>query len=328
MERGIWRHVERLPGPLPRARITLGEGMTPLIAAPRLAAAIGIARLYLKLESCNPTGSFKDRDAAYAVSAALDAGVRAIVEDSSGNAGAAAAAYAARAGLACTVFVPASAPAAKLRQAEAYGARIVPVEGPREAASAVARAAARDGTAYHLDHNVNPAFVAGVASLAPELDEPARQGAAIVAPTGGGSIIAGLWQVWSHERYAPPLFAAQSEACAPLVRAFAAGREEVEPVPPQPTIAGGISIGAPPRGRELLHILRASGGGAVAVSEAAIAYWNALLARLEGVYAEPTAAAAVAAVAQLISAGTIADDGTAVAIITGSGLKDPEHAAR
>jgi len=323
MQNGIWRHAERLAGPLPRTRVTLGEGGTPLIVAPRLAAAIGIARLYLKLESCNPTGSFKDRGAAYAVSVALDAGAREIVEDSSGNAGAAAAAYAARAGLPCTVFVPASAPAAKLRQAEAYGARVVPIAGARAAVTEAARAAAHRGAAYHLDHNANPAFVAGVASLAPELDDLAQEGAAIVAPTGGGSIIAGLWQVWSQEGHIPPLFAAQSEACAPLAWAFAAGRDNVMPVEPQPTIAGGISIGAPPRGRELLRILRASGGGAVAVPEAEIAHWRDLLARLEGVYAEPTAATAVAAIARLVADNLLARERPAVAIITGSGLKDP-----
>src|SRR5579883_2132742 len=136
---GIWRFAHYLPHTEPARRVTLGEGATPLIEAPRLAAAIGIERLYLKLDSQNPTGSFKDRGTAAAVAEALVRGARHLVEDSSGNAGASAAAYAARAGLACTIYAPAAAPEAKLQQAEAYGARVVRVEGSRSDVTAAAR---------------------------------------------------------------------------------------------------------------------------------------------------------------------------------------------
>src|SRR5581483_9358774 len=234
------------------------------------------------------------------------------------------AAYAARAGLRCSIFAPASAPPAKLRQAEVHGAHVVSVPGSRADVTAAAQRAARAQGVYHLDHNANANFAAGVGTVGLELREELADLPPIVAPTGGGSLIAGVARLLGAA--APPLFAVQSEACAPLVRALDAGWDDVLPVEAEPTIAGGISIAAPPRGRELLAALRASHGGAVAVSEEAIARWGKLLARLEGVYAEPTAAAAVAGVARLAALGQLQPDGAAVAIITGGGLKDVEHA--
>lgn len=324
---GIWRFAGRLAGLDAGPRVTLGEGATPLVAAPRLAEAIGIATLYLKLESQNPTGSFKDRGSAAAVSAALAAGATQLVEDSSGNAGASAAAYAARAGLRCAIYAPASAPAAKLRQARACGARVVTVAGSRADVTRAAERAARARAVYHLNHNANEAFVHGTQTLAAELAEALAGDYAVVMPVGGGSLLAGC-----HDGFAqlaptrsPRLFAVQPEACAPLVRALAAGWDAPLPVEAGPTIAGGITIADPPRGARLLRALRASGGGAVAVGDEQIVRWGRLLARLEGVYAEPTSAAAVAGLAQLVATGTIPASSAAVAIITGSGLKDPER---
>jgi threonine synthase len=327
MSGGIWRFANALPEVARDRRITLGEGATPLIAAPRLAEAAGLSQLYLKLEFCNPTGSFKDRGTALVVSQALAADAQEFIEDSSGNAGASAAAYAARAGLRCTIYAPASAPMAKLRQAEAYGARVVTVAGSRADVAAAARRAARAAKAYHLDHNSNQNFAAGVGTIALELRDELAALPPIVAPTGGGSIVTGIAGQFAAKS-GSPLFAVQSDACAPVVRAFDAGWDSVPAVEAQPTIAGGISIAEPPRGRELLSALRGSDGGAVSVSEEAIARWGKLLARLEGVYAEPTAAAAVAGVARLVALGRIPADGAAVAIITGGGFKDPENAAR
>jgi threonine synthase len=337
MNAGIWRYADQLPETEERCRITLGEGATPLIDAPRLAEATGVARLLLKLEFCNPTGSFKDRGTAFVVSQALAAGAKELVEDSSGNAGASAAAYAARAGMRCTVFAPASAPIAKLRQAEAHGARVVAVQGTRADVAAAARRAARGSSVTHLDHNASDLFVAGVSTLGLELLD-ALDGdsgpVSVVASTGGGSIVAGL-RLACEMRSAsgaralqPRLFAAQSEACAPLVRALEAGWDDVAPVEALPTIAGGISIAAPPRGRVLLRALRDSNGGAVAVAEEAIARWGKLLARLEGIYAEPTAAAAVAGVARLAALDRFPARGVVVAIVSGGGLKDLENSAR
>ncbi len=324
---GIWRFGNLgLAEIAPAQRVTLGEGGTPLIEAPRLAEAVGIARLYLKLESQNPTGSFKDRGTATAISQAVVIGARQLVEDSSGNAGASAAAYAARAGLRCTIYAPATAPAAKLRQAEAYGARVVLVEGSRADVTRAAQRAAKATGVYHLNHNANDAFVAGTQTLAFELTDELKTPAALVMPVGGGSLLAGCFEGFASLGLPParwPLFGVQPEVCAPLVQALANGWEQPVPVEAKPTIAGGIAIADPPRGARLLLAMRESGGGAVAVTEDAIMRWGRMLARLEGVYAEPTSAAAVAGLARLVAERTIAADDAAVVVITGSGLKDP-----
>ncbi|MHB8575295.1 MAG: pyridoxal-phosphate dependent enzyme [Dehalococcoidia bacterium] len=330
---GIWRYEHYLPATAPQHRVTLGEGSTPLVEAPRLAEAAGIARLYLKLDSQNPTGSFKDRGTAAAVAEALARGATHLVEDSSGNAGASAAAYAPRAGLRCTVYAPESAPRAKLSQAEAYGARVVRVAGSRADVTAAARRHAKDGTVYHLDHNQSDTFVSGTQTAAFELAEALGEVPPVVVPAGGGSLLLGCCLGFNQLQaldatVTPPLFAVQPEACAPLVNALARGWEKPVPVEVLPTIAGGITIADPPRGARLLAALRDSGGGAVAVPDEAILRWGRLLARLEGIYAEPTSAAAMAGLAKLVAEGRIARDGAAVVIVTGSGLKDPEHSAR
>ncbi|HEX2037102.1 MAG TPA: pyridoxal-phosphate dependent enzyme, partial [Chloroflexota bacterium] len=179
---GVWRYAPWLPGctsqrdraghllPLARA-VTLGEGGTPLVHLPRWGAAHGLSRVYAKLELTNPSGSFKDRGMAVLVTVARDAGAHHLVEDSSGNAGAAAAAYAARAGMTCTVYAPAGAPPAKLRQIRAYGAELVAVPGPRSAVAAAARAAGSAPGWYHVSHNDNPLFLAGNKTFAFELLE-------------------------------------------------------------------------------------------------------------------------------------------------------------
>src|SRR4051812_1184048 len=166
---GIWRFATSLPGVAPAQRVTLGEGDTPLIALPRWGAAHGLRRVYAKLEFANPTGSFKDRGMAALVSVARAAGARHLVEDSSGNAGASAAAYAARAGMSCTVYAPAAAPPAKLRQIRAYGAELVLVPGPRSAVGDAARAAGAQPSSYHVSHNDNPLFVEGNKTFAYEV---------------------------------------------------------------------------------------------------------------------------------------------------------------
>jgi threonine synthase len=208
---------------------------------------------------------------------------------------------------------------------------VVAVEGTREDVAKAAANAARDRSVYHLNHNVSETFVAGNQTLAFELAAELESLPAIVMPVGGGSLVAGCFQGFGALRdrgrlsTVPPLFGVQAEACAPLVQALANGWDKPLPVEPGPTIAGGISIADPPRGTALLRALRETHGGAVAVSDEAIVHWGRLLATLEGVYAEPTSAAAVAGLARLVAAGQIPAAGTAVVVITGSGLKDPEH---
>ena len=169
--RGLWRHEGAFGVRDPARAVTLGEGDTPLVPLPRWGAAHGLRRVYAKLELANPTGSFKDRGMTVLVTLAREAGARHLVEDSSGNAGASAAAYAARAGMRCTVYAPAGAPPAKLRQIRAYGAELIPVPGPRSAVADAARSAAGAPGSYHVSHNDNPRFVDGNRSFAYELLE-------------------------------------------------------------------------------------------------------------------------------------------------------------
>jgi threonine synthase len=205
------------------------------------------------------------------------------------------------------------------------------VKGTREAVAVAAQRAASDQRVYHLDHNRSDAFVAGMTTLAFELRDAFGTLPPIVMPVGGGSLLAGCARVFGSagtDAPPPPLFAVQPAACAPLVRALENGWDVPLPVDPLPTVAGGISIANPPRGRELISAITASNGGATAVGEEAILHWGRLLARLEGVYAEPTSAAAVAGLAKLVAGGQIGREGSAVVVITGSGLKDPEHSGQ
>src|SRR5687768_9414409 len=201
---GVWRHAERLPDVSLEHRISLGEGETPLVPLPRWGAAIGLQRVFAKLEYANPTGSFKDRGMSVLVSLASQAGATHLTEDSSGNAGAAAAAYAARAGLTCTVYAPESAPAAKLRQIRAYGAELVLVPGTRSAVTQAARDAGTAHGAYYVAHTENADFLHGNQAFAWELTEAWRDGALpaeavaaaawhVVMPAGGGALLQGSW---------------------------------------------------------------------------------------------------------------------------------------
>ncbi len=328
---GLWRYAPLLLAGEP---VTLGEGMTPVVALPRWGASAGLPHVYAKLEYLMPTGSFKDRGAAVMVARARDLGAGRLVEDSSGNAGAAVAAYAARAGLPCTIYAPADAPAAKLAQIAAAGAELVRVPGPREA---VAEAAQADtaGDAYYAGHNTNPYFVDGTRTFAFEVAEqhdgdPPEH---IIMPVGGGSLYFGAWlgfREWlAAGRIArmPRLHIAQASGCAPLAAAFAQGAAGAVAITRSPTIAGGITIEHPARARLLLAALRETGGSAVAVDDNATITAARALARLEGLACEPTSAVAFAALGKLAADGVIPPGERVLVAVTGSPLKDTEALA-
>lgn len=266
-------------------------------------------------------------------SVAAASGATHLVEDSSGNAGAAAAAYAARGGMSCTVYAPASAPVAKLRQIRAYGAELVAVPGPRSAVADAARAAGSVTGAYHVSHNDNPLFVVGNQSIAFELAEAARAIGTdgrpwhVVMPVGGGALYMGATEGFARalpgDAPAPRLHGAQTSACAPLATAFAAGGVEPAVVNRVATVCGGIEIERPQRGRAVLAAARSSGGSIVASPDSAILAARDALAQLEGVYAEPTSCSGAAALAQLVAIGSVGADDLVVLVLTGTGLKDP-----
>jgi len=330
--RGLWRYRPLLPSIGWKEGVTLGEGGTPLVWIERWAAAHQLGRVGLKLESLNPTGSFKDRGAAVLASHARALGIARLIEDSSGNAGASIAAYAARAGLTAVIFVPASAPAAKRAQIARLGAEVVPIAGPRAAAAEAAATAAGRGAVYYAAHNWNPYFAAGMATFAYELIEELGETGVdhLVIPTGGGSLFVGAydgfvrWQDATGTTVRLPRFqAVQSVGCAPLVAAFQRGLDDVPPITRHPTVAGGIEIERPPRGRLILSVLRTTGGTAVAVEDAEIIAERERLAELEGIDLEPTAAAALAGLARLARDGVVQREETVIVAATGAGWKDP-----
>ncbi|MGI8550685.1 MAG: threonine synthase [Dehalococcoidia bacterium] len=331
-ETGLWRYSAWLPRTDGVQPVSLGEGATPLVRLGRWAEQIGLAEVYAKLEYAGPTGSFKDRGSSVLLTHAMVVGATQLVEDSSGNAGASIAAYAARAGLACTIYAPAAAPAGKLRQIAAYGAQLVPIEGTRENVAEAAMAAAREPGTYYAGHNTNPYFVEGTKTLAFELVEAfgMRAPAHVVMPVGGGSLLWGCalgfsqWQQADICDHVPKLHAIQSTGCMPLAAAYAQGADEPSPVSRHPTVAGGITIEHPARGRLILRSLRESGGSALAVADDEILQAQQRLASLEGIFVEPTAAAAFAGLARLAARGVVKPNESVVVAVTGSGLKDPD----
>jgi threonine synthase len=315
---GVWRYAPWLP---PLAHVTLGEPTTPLVDL-----EIGGARTTCKLEAAQPTGSFKDRAAATLVGWLVAAGVGHVAEDSSGNAGAALAAYAARAGITCDIYVPATASPGKLTQIAAYGARVIPIEGPRQAAADAAAAAVSAGVVY-ATHLWNPYCLLGTASWAFEVvEELGGAPDAIVFPLGAGTLLLGAARGFERLHATgridriPRIFGIQSRACAPLAEAFERGLDAPARVTPAASAAEGIMLVRPPRGAEILRRVRATGGAIVAVDDGEL--WAALadVAR-QGVYIEPTSAVAPAAVARLRATGTIRPDEQVVVAFTGSGLK-------
>jgi threonine synthase len=315
----LWRYRAMLPIQGEEDIVSLGEGFTPLVPV----RIYGLPVL-CKLEFLAPTGSFKDRGATVLVSLLRGMGVTEVVEDSSGNAAASLAAYCARAGIRARIFVPAHASPAKLAQIAVYGAEVVPVEGPRENSALAAQEAAKK--AYYASHNYSPFFVEGTKTFAYEVWEHLGETAPhnLVLPVGNGSLLMGTYRGFTELQTAgllermPRLLAVQSRACAPLYEGYRQGLEDPQPISAGETIAEGIRIAQPSRGRQVLRAIRETGGTIVAVDDGEIQDAQAMLARL-GLYVEPTSATAAAALRKLDK--MIAPDEVTVVPLTGSGLK-------
>jgi threonine synthase len=310
--RGLWAFEEFLPT---SARATLGEGMTPLVEAPRWDASF-------KLEYVFPTGSFKDRGATTTISRAVDLGVEAVVEDSSGNAGAAIATYAARAGLDARIYVPASVKPAKLRAIERTGATPVRIEGSREDVTDACTDAVTDGEGWYASHAWNPAFFAGTATVAYEIAAQRDWTVpdAVVTPLGHGTLFLGayrgfraLYEAGWTERV-PQLLGAQAAGFSPFADGLhgeTGGTNE---------IADGIQIRDPVRDDQVFDAVRKTDGDVVAVGEDAVQRELDALHR-HGFYVEPTCAVAPAALRQYRENGVLSPDDDVVVALTGSGFK-------
>jgi threonine synthase len=315
----MWRYQEMLPLRGDAEEVSLGEGFTPL-----LPVQLYGYRVLCKLEFLAPSGSFKDRGTSVLVSALTAMGVGEVVEDSSGNAAASLAAYCARAGIHARIFVPAHASLAKLAQIAVYGATVVRVEGPRENAALAAQQAAADS--YYASHNYSPLFLEGTKTFAYEVWEHLGGNVPdnVVLPVGNGSLLLGAYHGFQDLRAAglidrlPRLLAVQAAACAPFYEAYQRGLDEPQPVTPGETVAEGICIARPCRGRQVLGAIRATGGVVVAVDDAETHSARAVLARA-GLYVEPTSATVAAA---LVKLDKVIDGGAiTVVALTGSGLK-------
>jgi len=308
--------------------VSLGEGGTPCVHLKALGENLGMRRLHGKLEFLNPTGSFKDRGTAVMISVAMDHGVTELVEDSSGNAGASVSAYSARAGIKAHVFVPADAPQAKLRQIKVYGAEVHPIEGPRDAVTAAAMDYHRQHGLVYASHMLSPYFAEGTRTFAYEVAQQ-FDGALpdhIVFPVGNGSLFIGAFKGFCELQAAgrtdkiPRLHCVQARSVMPLVAAFTS--QAWNPGTVSRTVAGGIAIAAPSRQEQILDILRQVEGTAVAVEESSIVKMQHALAEQEGIFAEPTSAAAFAGLEEIAKQGVIRENDTVLVPVTGFGLKD------
>ncbi len=325
---GMWRYRSFLPLRPGEDAVTLGEGDTPLLPAPRLGLELGLSDLWIKDESANPTGSFKARGLSAAVTRASAAGVRRFTLPTAGNAGVAAAAYGARAGAQVKVFAPASTPGTILRQIRTFGGDLELLEGHIGDCGKASRTWAAEHDAMDLSTLREPYRIEGKKTLGLELSMQLgwTMPSVIIYPTGGGTGLIGMWKAFEELLAAgwvtgdpPRMFTVQASGCAPIVRAFESGAEGAEPWPDPRTVASGLRVPAPIGDRIMLRVLRQSGGGAVTVDDAMLNGAAQFATRLEGVDMSPEGGAAVAAAAALRADGRIGADDRVVVFNTGAG---------
>ncbi len=324
---GVWRYREALPVPQDIAPVSLGEGGTPIVEMEGLRA-----KVYIKFEGSNPTGSFKDRGMTVGVTMAKSVGARVVVAASTGNTAASMAAYAARAGLKAVVVLPRGGVArGKLLQAMLHGACIVEVEGSFDRAmDMVLGIAGSTAVAYPLN-SFNPIRLEGQKTLAYEIvDSLGYVPDYVVVPVGNGGNIAAIWKgfrelwEWGLTDELPVMIGVQAEGASPLARAWSEGLREPLWIDHPRTIASAIRIGRPVNWPKAMAAVRDSGGLFVAVDDEAIMDAQKLVARKAGLGVEPSSAAAVAGLLRLVEDGAIEPDSSVVVVATGHALKDPD----
>ncbi len=317
----LWRYREALGIDNSSPAVTLGEGFTPLADA-----TLDGFELKLKLDFLCPTGSYKDRGSAVMITKLKSWGVVEVIEDSSGNAGASIAAYSALAGVRANIYIPESASAGKAAQIAMYGARLIKVPGTRADTARAAWNAASE--MFYASHNWSPYFLAGMKTAAYEIAEQLSWNPPdwVVVPVGGGGLLCGLYLGFVDLlkagviRSMPRLAAVQSANCDPIYRAWSQGLSDVPGSEPKTTVAEGIAVAKPVRGRAILEAIRGSNGVVRTFADDLI--WDSVEALgRQGVYVEPTAAAAPGAIAAMRKENLIAASHRVVVILTGSGLK-------
>jgi threonine synthase len=332
-EPSLWRYHELLPVQSPEMVVTLGEGMTPLVPLPRLGSEQGFASLAMKDEGLLPTGSFKARGAAVGVSRARELGITRIAMPTNGNAGAAWATYAARAGMDALIVMPVDAPEITRAECAIAGARLYLVEGLISDAGVLAAGAVASQGYTDTSTLKEPYRLEGKKTMGLELFEQLgwRVPDVILYPTGGGVGLIGIFKAllecqamgWLGDKM-PKLVAVQASGCAPIVKAWEEGATESQPWPDASTIAFGVTVPKPLGDFLILDAVRRTGGCAIAVDDEQILAAQSRLAAAEGAFICPEGAACVAAAEQLRKDGWIGEDDEVVLLNTGAGIKYPQ----
>jgi threonine synthase len=326
----LWRYAEVLPVRDPEHRITLGEGFTPLLDTPRLARRIGSSRVWVKDEGQNPTGSFKARGLCMAVSRARELGATAIAIPTAGNAGSAAAAYGAAAGLPVHVVAPRDTPAPILAEIRALGANLTLLDGLITDCGVEVRKGVEEHGWFDVSTLKEPYRVEGKKTMGYELFEQlgGRLPDAIFYPTGGGTGLIGMWKAFDEmeqlgwigsER--PRMYVVQAAGCAPMVRAWQAGAEHADFFEGAATYASGLRVPAAVGDFLILRTVRESGGSALAISDAEMEEWVHHMGADTGIFGAPEGGAVAAAAARLVASGELSPEAEVVLFNTGSGLK-------
>jgi threonine synthase len=326
----MWRWRELLPVRDARHVVSLGEGDSPLLPAPRLGALAGLKRLLLKDEGSNPTGSFKARGISAAVSRARELGVKAVALPTAGNAGGALAAYAARAGLRAHVYMPVDAPELNQKESGLYGAEVVLVRGLISDCGAwIRKRAAQEGW-FDISTLKEPYRAEGKKTMGLELVEQLGWEVpdVVVYPTGGGTGLVGIWKAleemeqlgWIGSRR-PRMIAVQTEGCAPIVRAYEKGLDHAPAVENARTRISGLRVPAAVGDSIMLRLIRRSGGTALTVSDDEALEGMREIASSEGVFAAPEGGAVWAGIKKLVARKAIDPDEQVVLMNTGTGLK-------
>ncbi len=334
---GMWRYAELLPLEDDAARVSLGEPQTPLLEAPRLAEHLGLRNLLIKDESRLPTGSFKARGMAMAVSMARELGLERLAAPTAGNAGSALAAYAARAGLEAYVFMPADTPMVNRYEAALFGAQAYLVDGLITDCGAIVRDGVETMGWFDMSTLKEPYRIEGKKTMGLELADQLdwRLPDVILYPTGGGTGLIGMWKAfaeletlgWLEAPGKPRLISCQSDGCAPIATAYAAGERFAEPAADAHTIASGIRVPAAVGDFMILDAVRASGGAALAADESKLTEWMREANALEGIALCPEAAACLDVLAGLVRDGDVDPDEQVVIFNTGAAQKYVEAIA-
>ncbi len=330
----LWKYRELLPYADEKQVVSLGETVTPLVACPRLGSKFGLTNLWVKDESRLPTGSFKSRGLAMAVTMAAQFGLRRLAIPTAGNAGGALAAYAARAGIEAFVFMPDDTPAINQYECHLAGAKTFLVPGLITDCGRIVREGRERMGWFDVSTLKEPYRIEGKKTMGLELAEQLnwRLPDVILYPTGGGTGLIGMWKAfdelaelgWLDDQKRPRMVAVQSDGCAPIVRAFDRGERFAEPFAGAATIASGIRVPAAVGDFMILDAVRASGGRAVAVQEARLREWMALGMQSEGLAICPETAACIGALEKLTAENWIKPDERVVIFNTGAAQKYPE----